>query len=151
SECNVCQKVKGVICAADLVGAAFSHVDEMGDEIAADLRRIDEMRHAEALAPGFLFRIEIDANDHVGADEAKALDDVQSYAAQPEHDALGAGLDLRGVDHGADAGRHAAADVAHLVEWRVFADFGNGDFRQNRKIDEGRTTRVGVKFHPAPR
>src|SRR5262245_12143955 len=50
-----------------------------------------------------------------------------------------------------DAGRHAAADVAHLVEWRVFADFGNGDFRQNRKIGEGRTTHIVVKFRPADR
>src|SRR5215831_9741394 len=64
---------------------------------------------------------------------------------------LAPGLDLRGVDHGADAGRHAAADVAHLVEWRVFADFGNGDFRQNRKIGEGRTTHIVVKFRPADR
>src|SRR6516164_7074200 len=69
---DVAHAFKGIIGAADLVGVAFSHVDEMGDEIAADFRRIDEMRHAEALAPGFLFRIEIDANDHVGADEAKA-------------------------------------------------------------------------------
>src|SRR5262249_53701877 len=37
------------------------------------------------------------------------------------------------------------------VEWRVFADFGNGDFRQNRKIGEGRTTHIVVKLRPADR
>jgi FKBP-type peptidyl-prolyl cis-trans isomerase 2 len=35
---------------------------------------------------------------------------------------LAPGFDLRGVDHRADAGGHAAADVADLVEGRVLAD-----------------------------
>ncbi len=50
-EINIADALEGVIGAADLVGAALGHVDEMGDEVAADLLRIDEVRHAEALTP----------------------------------------------------------------------------------------------------
>ena len=52
----------------------------------------------------------------------RALHDVEADAAQAEHDDVGAGLDLRRVDHRADAGGDAAADVADLVERRVVAD-----------------------------
>ena len=51
----------------------------------------------------------------------QALDDVEADAAEPEHDGGGADLDLGGVDDRADAGGHAAADVADLVERRVLA------------------------------
>ena len=44
------------------------------------------MRHAEALAPGLLGRVEVDADDHVGAGEPQALDHVEADAAEPEHD-----------------------------------------------------------------
>src|SRR6202035_4965982 len=93
-ESDIADAFEGVVGAADLVGAALGHVHEMSDEIAADVLRIDEMGHAEAFAPGFLFRIEIDADDHVGADEAQALDDVEPDAAEAEDDALRPRLDL---------------------------------------------------------
>ena len=64
-------------------------------------------------------RVDVDADDHVGAGHARALHDVEADAAEAEHDDVRAGLDLRGVDHRADAGRDAAADVADLVERRV--------------------------------
>ena len=66
----------------------MGHVDEMGDEVAADLLRIDEVRHAEALTPRFLIRIEVDADYHIGADEPQALDDIEPNAAETEHNAL---------------------------------------------------------------
>ena len=87
-EADVADAFERVVGAADLVGAAFGHVDEVGDQIAADLLRIDEMRHAEALAPGFPLGIDVDADDHVGADKPQALDDVEADAAEAEHDAL---------------------------------------------------------------
>src|SRR4051794_32077231 len=40
---DVAGAVERVVGAADLIGAALGHVDEMGDEVAADLLRIDEM------------------------------------------------------------------------------------------------------------
>ena len=95
---DVADAFEGVVGAADLVGAALGHVDEMRHEVAADLLRIDEVRHAEALAPGLLVRVEVDADDHVGAGKRAALDDVEADAAEAEHDGLRAGLDLGGVD-----------------------------------------------------
>ena len=148
---DVADAFEGVVGAADLVGAALGHIDEMGDEIAADLLRIDEMRHAEALAPRFLFRVEIDADDHVGADEPQPLDDVEPDAAEPEHDALGARLDLGGVDDRADAGGDAAADVADLVERRVLADFRHRDLRQHGEIGEGRAAHIVMDLLAADR
>ena len=89
-------------------------------------------------------RIEIDADDLVGADHARALDHVEADAAQAEHDDIGARLDLGGVDHRADAGGHAAADVADLVERRVLADLGQRDLRQHGVVGEGRAAHVVV-------
>src|SRR4029079_14386270 len=53
-ELDVAHAFERVVGAADLAGAALGHVHEMGDEIAADFVRIDEVRHAETLAPGLL-------------------------------------------------------------------------------------------------
>ena len=86
--------------------------------------------------------IDVHAHDHVGARHARALNDVQSDAAQPEHHHIGARLDLGGVDHRADAGGDAAADVADLVEGRVVADLGKRDFGQDRVVGEGRAAHV---------
>src|SRR5262249_18531099 len=51
-EFDVADAFERVVGAADLVGAALGHVHQMGDEVAAYLVRIDEVRHPEALAPG---------------------------------------------------------------------------------------------------
>ena len=89
-----------------------------------------------------LRRIEVDADDLVGADHARALDDVEPDAAEAEHRDVGAGPHLGGVDHGADAGGHAAADVADLVERRVLADLRQRDLRQHGEVREGRAAHV---------
>ena len=94
------------------------------------------MRHAELAAPFILEIIEVDADDLVGAYHPGALNDVEPDAAEPEHDDVGARRDLGGVHHRADACRDAAADVAALVERRVFADFRHRDFRQHGEIRE---------------
>src|SRR5262249_37966922 len=49
-----------------------------------------------------------------------------------------------GVDHRADAGSHAAADVADLVERRVLADFRHRDLWQHGEIRESRAAHVVV-------
>ena len=131
---DVADAFEGVVAAADLVGWRFGEVDEIGHEIGADLLRIDEMRHAEALAPLLLVVVGVDADDHVGPGEAKALDHVQPDAAQPEHRALRAGRDLGGVDHRADACRDATADVTNLVEWRILANFRHRNLGQTVKL-----------------
>jgi hypothetical protein len=64
----------------------------------------------------------------------------------PNTIAFGAGFDLGGVEHRADAGGDAAADVADLVERRVLADFRHRDLRQHREVRERRTAHVMVQL-----
>ena len=103
------------------------------------------MRQAELARQRLARRVEVDADDHVGADHARALHDVEPDAAQPEHDDVGARLDLGRVDHRADAGGHAAADVADLVERRVVADLRQRDLRQHGEVRERRAAHVVVE------
>jgi len=63
-----------------------------------------------------LGRIEVDADDLVGAGQARALNHVEADAAEPEHRHVGARPDLGGPDHRADAGGDPAADVADGLE-----------------------------------
>src|SRR5581483_1087123 len=113
-------------------------------QIAPHFLRVDEMGHPEALGQRLAPRIQVDADDLVGADQARSLNDVEADAAQAEHDDIGARLDLRGVYDRTDAGGHAATDVAHLLERRVLANLGEGDLRQHGVVGEGRTSHVVV-------
>src|SRR6202167_3513902 len=124
------------------IGAAVGQRDQMLDDIAIDLPGIDEMGHAEAATPFLLGIVEVDADDLVGAHHPRALDDIEPNAAEAEHDHIRTRRDLGGVDHRADTGGHAAADVAALVERRVLADFGHRDFRQHGEIRESRAAHI---------
>jgi hypothetical protein len=75
-------------------------------------------------------------------DHLRALDHVQADAAQAEHDDIGARLHFGREHHGADAGGHAAADVAGLVEGRVFADLRQRDFGHHDVVGKGRGAHV---------
>src|SRR5262245_29919683 len=120
-----------------IIGAAARQLDQMRNQIAAYLARIDEMRHAEPAAPVFLIIVEIDADDHVCADKPQPLNDVEAYAAKPEHDAVRSRFHFCRVDNRADAGGDATADIANLVERRVVADLRDRDLRQHRIVREG--------------
>ncbi len=76
------------------------------------------------------------------ADQLCALDDVEPDPAEPEHDDVRARLDLGGLDHRADPGRDAAADVAAGLERRVLADLGDRDLGQDGEVREGRAAHV---------
>ncbi len=78
---DVADAFEGVVAAANLVGWRLGQVDDIGHEVAADLLRIDEMRHAEALAPLLLVVVEVDTDDHVGAGKPQPLDHVEPDAA----------------------------------------------------------------------
>src|SRR5262252_8659983 len=143
---DVAGAVEGIVGAADLVGAALGHVDEVRDQIATNLFRIDEVGHAEALAPLLLGVVEVDADDHVGAGEPQPLDDVEADAAEPEHDALRAWFHLGGIENGADAGGDAAADVTNLVERSVLANLGDRDLGQHGEIRERGGAHVMVQL-----
>ena len=92
------------------------------------------MCHAETLAPLLLRGVDVDTNDHVSASKPQALDDIESDAAEPEHDAGRAGLHLGRVENGADPGGDPAADVADLIERRVLANLGDRDLGKHREI-----------------
>src|SRR6185295_7346517 len=117
-----------------VVGAAVGHRDQVLYEVAADFFRVDEIRHAELLRERAAPRIQINPDDAIGADQLRALYDVQADAAQTEHHDVRTRLHLRGIHHRAYAGRHAAADVADLVERRVLTDLRQRDLRQHRVI-----------------
>ena len=61
---------------------------------------------------------------------------------RPNTTTFAPGSTFAGVDHRADAGGDAAADVADLVERRVLADLRHRDLRQHGEIREGRAAHV---------
>src|SRR6202140_3855588 len=124
------------------IGPTVGQCDQMLDDIAIDLGRVDEMRHAEAAAPFRLGIIEVDPDDFVGAYHPGALNDVEPDSAKSEHDHVGAWRDLGGVHPRADTRRHAAADVATLVERRVLANLRNRVLRQHGEVREGGAAHV---------
>jgi hypothetical protein len=67
------------------------HVYEVRDQLAADLFRVDEVRHAEALAPLLLGIVGVDADDNVRAGEPQSLDNIEPDTPEPEHNALRGG------------------------------------------------------------
>ena len=106
---------------------------------------LTEMRHAEAFAPRLAGRVDVDTDDDVGAGHARALDDVEADAAEPEDDDIVARPHIGGVDDGADAGGDAAADVAARLERRVAADLRDGDLGQHGEVGKGRAAHVVVQ------
>src|SRR5271170_3425182 len=125
-----------------VVGAAIGERHQMRDQIAAHLLGIHEMRQAEFLGQRLAGRIQIDADYFIGAHQTRTLNDIEADAAQAEHDHVGARLYLGGIDHRANARGDAAADVAHLVKWRILTDFRHRNFGQYREIRERGTAHV---------
>jgi hypothetical protein len=109
------------------------------------------MRHAEALGEGALVWVGVHPDDHVGAHQAGALDDVEPDSAEAEDDDVGARFDLGRVHDRAQASGDTAADVTHLVEGRVLADLSEGDLGQNGEFREGRGAHVVVELLAAER
>ena len=91
-----------------IVGTAACQVDKMPDKVITMVGRVDEMGHAETLAPFLLVIVQIDADDHVRADHPQALNDIQADAAKAEDHGVASCLCLGRIDHRANAGGHAA-------------------------------------------
>lgn len=51
---------------------------------------LDEMRHPEFFGDPLRGRIDVDADDLVGPDQAQALNDIGAAAAETEHDGVAA-------------------------------------------------------------
>ena len=75
---------------------------------------------------------QVDRHDAAGAGQHRAHQAAQADATEA-HDGNGAaGLDLRGVDDGADPGHHGAAEQRRHVEWQ-----GGIDDHDRAAIDDG--------------
>src|SRR5262249_13954561 len=70
------------------------------------------------------------------AGETRALHDIESDAAETEHDDRAAALDLRGEQRRTQASRRAAADVADRIERRVVAHLRDRVHRQHGVLGE---------------
>ena len=68
------------------IGAALGEIDNrLHDFVFANFVRINEMRQAEFFRDFAPRRIEIDADDLIGAGDAGALDHVEADAAKAEY------------------------------------------------------------------
>src|SRR3984893_7882274 len=132
-----------------VIGATLGEVHEIGDELALDFLRVDEMGHPELLGKRPPLRVEIDADYHAGTGHMAALDDVEPDPAETEDDNIGAGLDLGRGDSRTHPGGDAAADVADLVEGCVLADLRHGDLGQHGEIRKGRRAHIVMDLVPA--
>src|SRR4051812_17644004 len=123
-----------------VIRSAARELDHFADHVLAF--GIDEVRHAELACQRLPGRIEIDANNHIRAGHPGALHDVEPDAAKAEHHHIRSWFHFRRIDHGADPGGHAAADVADLVERRVVANLRQRDFREHAEVGESGTAHV---------
>ena len=124
-----------------IIDAAVGHVDDRRHDVFL-VPGIDEVRHAELLRQGAFARIDVDTDDAVRADDTRALYHVEADAAEPENGDVRSRFHLGGIHHRPEAGGHAAADVADLVEGRIFPNLRDGDLRQHREIRERRGAHV---------
>src|SRR5688572_27744841 len=85
-----------------VIRAAACELHYLGNNVLA--LRVDEVGQAELARQRLARGVEVDADDHVGAGDARALHYVEPDAAQTENRHLGPGLDLGGIDHRANAG-----------------------------------------------
>ena len=94
SACRITVGVAGAV--EGVVGAAVGEPDEMLDDVAADLGRVDEMRHAEARGPIPRLESLMSTPTILSAPTIlRALDDVEPDAAESEHHDVGARRDFR--------------------------------------------------------
>src|SRR6185437_14517194 len=105
-----------------VIGIAAGQLDQMRHQVPLDLGRVDEVRHAKLLGELLAARVQIHADDLTSADQLGPLDDIQTDAAQAEHDHAGTRLDLG--------------------ERRVLADLRERNLRQHGVIGEGRAAHV---------
>ena len=125
-----------------VVGAAAGELDEVRHEIAPHLLRIHEVRHAELSASASRPGLRSTPTIMLAPTMRAPWITLRPMPPRPKTTTLAPGSHLGGVDHRADAGGDAAADVADLVERRVLADLRDRDLRQHREVRERRAAHV---------
>ncbi len=124
-----------------VISTAIGEIHDRLDDIV-HLLRVDEIGHAKLAGHVHLGLVDVDADDLVSANHARALNHIKADAAEPENHHIAARLHLGVEDHGADACGHPAADIANLVKGRVLADFSQGDLWQHGVIGKGGTAHI---------
>jgi len=66
-----------------------------------------------------LFRIGINGNDAIRARCHSGEKSIHANTAQAHHGDILTGLQARGIDHGAGAGHHRAAENRRVIQWDV--------------------------------
>ena len=102
---------------------------------------VDRVGGAEGLRHLELVVQDVGGDDLAGARQQGALHGVQPDAAAADHQHIRAGLDLGVARHGADAGRHAAADQGRLRPRHVLADRHHHLLRHHDLLGEGADAR----------
>ena len=125
-----------------VIGAAAGEVDQVGHQVAFEFLGIDEVGHAELLARAFSVGLRSTPTILSAPTRRAPWITLRPMPPRPNTTTLEPGLDLGRVDDRADPGGHTAADVADLVEGRVFTNLGQRDFRRHGKIREGRAAHI---------
>src|SRR3546814_10795798 len=128
-----------------MVHAPAGHLhDDLLDRLVMVLR-IDAVGRAHRARLVELGRVGIDGDDAPGLRLHRALDHRQAQRAEAEHRDTVAGLYLRRVVHGPDAGGNAAAEQADLLRRRLLVDLRQRDLGHDRVLAEGRAAHVVVQ------
>ena len=126
---SIARCVKGVIrTAIGELNDFFNHI------VRADLFDIDEVRHAEITGDLFAPRIYINADNLVGSNQFRALNNVKTNPAETKDSNIRARLNSCRPHHRTNASGDTATNVTRFIERGVFADFCNRKFRQHREI-----------------
>lgn len=105
---------------------------------------VDAIRGAKLSGKLEFVFIDVDRNDTTRVRDRGTLNGAQSDAAESKDGDRISRLDLGRIQYCPNAGRNAAAQQTNLFEWRVFADFGDRDFRQHGVFAEGRRTHIMI-------
>ena len=108
--------------------------DHVGDRVA--LVGLHEVGGAELLGHLELRLEHVDGDDLLGAGDLGALDHVEADAAAADHGDRVALADAGGVERGADAGEHAAADEGGVAEVDVVVDLHERDLGDDGVVAE---------------
>ena len=100
------------------------------------------MGHAELAGHGLTLGVQINTDNLVGPDHARALQHIQANTAQTKHGHIRAGPHLGRIDHSAHTRGDAAANITNLFERSVLANLGQGDFWQHGVIGKGRGAHI---------
>ena len=107
---------------ADIGAVAVGERADRFDRIGA--ARVHGVRRAELAGPRELPVVDVDADDRVGAREARARDGGVAHTTAAEHRDGVAAPDVAGVHRGAEAGHHTAAEQSGDLGPRPRIDLG---------------------------